>query len=1185
LRIGEWRTAPDGRRFAVLQGLSGPVACDPWPELPEDAAPPEQLRPWIDAPVFERLRGGDNYLAELRPVTSLFLKFGGIDYDGDDQAGTKLDAYLRRVQAVLQRYEGFLLQLTIGDKGSNLLAVFGAPAAHDDDPARAVAAALELKVAGPQDGGAPKIGVSQGLAWAGAVGGRLRCIYTVMGDEVNMAARLMGLAAAGQALVNGRVAGQTGRRFRFAELGLKQVKGRAEPLPVSEALGLLAAGEQAAGPGALFNTPLVGREAVLEQMAAALEQGGVLHLEGPAGVGKSHLAAVFAGLAQESGWQCAAGQGQSIAQTTPYQPWGQLLSALFGLSGAPDERRAALAQRIATMDPEWLERLPVLGDVLGFSIPDTPLSAALEPKQRQLALFSLVSAMLQTMAARQPLLLTLEDAHWFDEASLALSVAVARALQSAPALLLVVQRPPLPGERLLPELDGLQSYTQLALGDLSPAGVRALLHNRLGAPLHPLALDLIFAQAQGNPFFTEELTATLIESGHLILSESEWALSEPAFEALLAAGCLKKADSYQLTADSSLWTLVENAPISAAHLDIPDSVQGVVLARLDRLPEAHKLTIKVASIIGRTFRLEMLAAIHPQQPARQALLEQVELAGGRDFVRIETPDDDPVYIFKHNTTQEAAYNTLLFAQRRDLHQRAAEWYEAIAGGAPQSETIALDAPLAAHAALLAHHWRQAEQPAHERPYDRLAGELAAKQFANESAVSFFSRALELTPASEAAQRGDLMLAREAVNNVMGRREAQDRDLAVLEALAPAADPLRQAQIALRRAIWHDLLADYPAAVAAAQAACAKAQACDAGELTIMALHEIGRGLWNQGKNELARQSFEQALGLAEPRHDLLQQARIWYDMAAMEYRRGQLQSAGQSLQRAIDLYQRIDSRTGEITCLSLQASLLQSQGRYGPALEASRRQQALARAIGWLQMEAYGWFTSGNTRFYLGQYQQCRNDHQQALPIWRSVGERVFEAISLDTLGLVALVEGDLAQAEAHARMALELHQRLEDHYSAAYDCNHLGLALLASGRLDEAQQAFARSIQLRTDTGQEAATLDDLAGLARLALQRGDQEGIRLAARRLQDTLAQQDATACEFPVWVYLSAYQALAAAGEDASGQPARQCLEKGRALLEEQAAGIENEDLRQKFLTQVPWNRQLNEAYLAVYDGQE
>jgi len=199
-----------------------------------------QTQPWLLPPVYERLKAGQGrYLAELRATVALFLRFGGLDYDHDDAAGAKLDDYIRWVQRTLARYEGYLIQVTTGDKGSYLYAAFGAPLAHGDDAARAVAASLELQSppASLDYIGGVQIGLTLGRMRVGPYGSRARRTYGVLGSEVNMAARLMSVARPGQTLISKEVAEAAGRSYRFNSLGEVQVKGRQDPIPVFGVLG------------------------------------------------------------------------------------------------------------------------------------------------------------------------------------------------------------------------------------------------------------------------------------------------------------------------------------------------------------------------------------------------------------------------------------------------------------------------------------------------------------------------------------------------------------------------------------------------------------------------------------------------------------------------------------------------------------------------------------------------------------------------------------------------------------------------------------------------------------------------------------------------------------------------------------------------------------------------------------
>jgi predicted ATPase/class 3 adenylate cyclase len=1178
LSIAAWRPEPGALpRYAVVAGLALDVAPDPWPELPPGSLAAGQLRPWLDAPVYARLAGGASYLAELRPVTSIFVRFGGIDYDGDDAAGAKLDAYVRRVQSVLARYEGHMLQLTIGDKGSNLLAVLGAPVAHDDDETRAVAAALDLRALPPDLSFITpvQIGVSRGLAWAGAVGGRLRCIYSVMGDEVNMAARLMGKAAPGQVLVNQHVAEATARRYRYGALGQIQVKGRDEPLPISEALGRrTGSAEQMAS---LFESPLVGRETVLAEMegyldAAGRGQGQVVRLQGVAGVGKSHLAATFARQASARGWRVALGTCQSISRDSAYTPWRGLLSDLLGLPpGAPPAAQARqLRETLLAANPDWHTRLPLLGDLLGLPLPDNEITAALDARMRQQALLALVAEIVQAWAGRQPLLLLLEDVHWLDELSADLAETVARAIGRVPVLLLVVQRPPLQEDRpILPALDALAYYHSLPLGDLSPAGVAALVGHRLDGPFSPLVQALVLAQAQGNPFFAEELVDALREAGYVERrDDSTWALSGEAFDALLDGNCLVKVEG--------AWQMVDNPPLSAVALDIPDSVHGTVLARMDRLPEAHKLTLKVVSVIGRTFSLRTLADVHPTRPGTALLQRQIDDMGARDFVRLEVPEPEVVYIFKHNTTQEVAYGTLLFAQRQALHATVAGWHEQVYGGDAPLEELTLDSALAPYYPLLVHHWRHAENEARERHYTGLAGEQAVKQYANESAVRYFSRALDLTPGDDLEDRYRLLLGRESAHDILATRPAQARDLETLAELASAlADIQKRAAVNLRQAHYAHELADYAAAFTALRQAIGEAVQVGDTAVEIKAYQTWGFILRAQGHYQAAQEQVDRARDLAHQTGNAEEEAHSLYNIASLHWRQGEFATALDLFRQAQGLYHALDKQTGHIDCLYMFGVIYNESGDYVAAQESYEQALALSRAIGWRHREANLLNTLGNNYFDLGDYPSARAYLEQARQACQEIGFRRGEAISWDLLGLAHAILGEGPIARQQLEQALVIKREIANRSSEGYSLSHLGFALHRAGALQEAADHYAQALQLRRELGQQALAADDLAGLARTSLDRGRRAEALALAKEVLTWLAENGHDGVEYPVLIYLTCYRVLQAAADDdptLAGQ-ARTTLEAGCRLLHERAGRIQDKALRRSFLENVPFNRDL------------
>jgi adenylate cyclase len=231
LTVKEWRQAPNSERFAIALQLTSPVAPLPWPSIP--SLQTEAAQPWLLPPVFQRLQAGHSgFLAELRPVVAFFLKFSGIDYDGDDAAGAKLDGYIRWVQSILARFEGYLMHVTMGDKGSYLNAAFGALQAHEDDPIRAIAAALALQVVPPklQFIRDVQIGIGQDQGYVGAYGSAERRTFGILGNEVNLAARLMSVAQPGEILLTPRIANAVSRNYKLEKLEPITVKGMNEPL-------------------------------------------------------------------------------------------------------------------------------------------------------------------------------------------------------------------------------------------------------------------------------------------------------------------------------------------------------------------------------------------------------------------------------------------------------------------------------------------------------------------------------------------------------------------------------------------------------------------------------------------------------------------------------------------------------------------------------------------------------------------------------------------------------------------------------------------------------------------------------------------------------------------------------------------------------------------------------------------
>lgn len=1183
LEVGDWRAGGEGaERVAVVRGLANAAEPEPWPALEDGAAdagsPTPAFAPWLWPSVRERvlaLRGG--FLAELRPAVALFLQFGGIDYDADADAGARLDAVLRSIETVLDRFGGTLLELSFGDKGSHAYAAFGAPQAHADDAARAVGAALALVAESPRWLGveALRIGLARGPMRTGAYGSASRATYSVMGDRTNLAARLMAAAGPGGILCDDAVYDRARRRWRFEALPALRVKGKSEPVPVFRPTGEAEPPPRAA---ASARGALIGRRAEQDRLEAALAaaragEQRVLDLVGEGGIGKSRLVAELVAGIRAAGLRCSLGAGLSLEQHTPYRAWRDLLAEGFDLADLPDstERRRRVETRVAAGTPELLDRLPLLDDILGLGWSDNPLTAGLDPALRHESLVDLVIGILREWSRAQPCLLVLDDAQWLDSLSWELVVQVARGLRASRSalLLLLAERPPDPASpayRHRAALQALGIFEALELGGMDPEETVALAAQALGVPRaampDPLAA-FVRERSEGNPFFAEEVVLALRDGGLLRVETEPGAAEGSAAAARLAVGDLE-----------------------AARSALPTDIQGLVLARIDRLPAEAQRALKVASVIGRSFAVDALAeALAPEGGASPAesLVADLDKLVGRDLVLLEASHPERIYAFNHIITQETAYGTLLFQQRRGLHRTVARWYEKRHGlreGPIPEEGLPGLEPFYP---LLAHHYQRAEASAEERPYARLAGEHAAAQFANAEALRYLGRALELSDADDFATRYRVLAARESVHDRMGEREAQGRDIAALAAVAEQAEVARwQPEVALRQANLALAVAAYDQALAAADRCIRLAEACEARALGMRGRIVQARVAWQQGRFEEARLHLQSALADGSSGEFPEETAQCWLNLAPVERHRSNLVEARRASERALDAFAALGDRQGELGGLSLLGAIAGDAADFAAALRYNEQALALCRQIGHRRGLT---IIEGNLAadlFDLGDYAAARVHLESALRGCRELGDRWGEGANQDTLGLVLHREGEPAAAREELRAALAIQREIGDQQSAAYTLGHLGDVETDRGDLEAAASAHAEARDLRRALGQEALAIDNVAGLARVALARGDREEARRLAEEAMAWLETQGPDGMEFPVWVAWTCHQGLREATSTRPADPARArvALARAHALVRERAEGIAEPERRRSFLEAVPFNRAVVEAWAAV-----
>jgi class 3 adenylate cyclase/tetratricopeptide (TPR) repeat protein len=689
------------------------------------------LSQYVPAVVFDRLRAGqEQWIAEFRTISMLFLNLAESQINSS-AAIASLHQDLRCIQEVLERFEGTLYQFLMDEKGLTAACAFGLPPlAHENDPRRALEAGIALREELACRGVSTSAGIATGTVFCGIYGSANRRQYTTLGSTINLSARLM-QSADGSILCDDatlRAAGSTST-LHFQPKGEIPVKGRSALIPVfapSHRSEAAPTGVSAAVSSQVHL--MIGREAeraaLADALTALVERGEscCIIVEGEAGVGKSCLLEHLSQQVEETNrkgqkiscWRAAA---DSIQQSTPYHVWRAVFREALQLAAVPvmAQRDHVLAQ-LATR-PDLLLLAPLLNVVIPLGITENATTAALEGRTRAENAQHLLVSILKLAATRSATVVILEDAHWFDSSSLRLAVLAAQ--QIVPLLLVLSTRPfaePRPTE--LTALLALSASRHLALGVLDSDLALQMVCQRLGVRrLPPEGARFIHERAGGHPLFSLQLACALRDTGLMEITDGRCQIAETATGAAF---------------DSAL-----------SAMRFPSTVEGVITSRLDRMPAAQQLTVKVASVLGRNFDLPTLSEIYPVETARTQLpahLDEIEML---DLIhRIDA--NDPVYAFKHAIIQDVAYNSIPFVQRRQLHRSVAEWYE-----------LEFRNNLPAYYPLLAHHWNRAQVVPKAVHYCSEAGSQALRNYANPEAVRFLSEALSLDEKEEKEEHEEI----------------------------------------------------------------------------------------------------------------------------------------------------------------------------------------------------------------------------------------------------------------------------------------------------------------------------------------------------------------------------------------------------------------------------------------------
>jgi len=1105
--------------FASFHRVSGFVA-----ELPDPAPssfPPADLeisKLFVPEEIITQ-----NIRGEFRQIVNLFMSF-------PDLPDNELQECIRIVFELREKYGGLVTRLDFGDKGCNMLMLWGAPVAYENDIGRALNFVLDLKsrVAFPITAG-----VTYYVAHAGYLGSAMCEDYTCYGWGVNLASRFMITAPRGEIWVDERIARRVKNRFDFEYQGAQYFKGFSAVQKVFSFSGrktqeLFHQGE------------FVGRELELPRLIDCLQQlwqgkfAGLTVIWGDAGIGKSRLVYELKAshVYEHKKVLWALCHTDQILRHS-FNPFCYWLFRYFGIDSTMDDATqkqifdAKLNNLIEhTLDPDLAGELDrvrtALGALLDLYWTDS-FYAMLDAEGRYNITLSALITLIKAESLRQPVLLFIEDAQFLDDDSKAFLPRLKRALTLGNAeypVALVISSRHVGTETFL--TTELIDHT-VELGALSTQALFSLAEIYLGGAVSPDLVKELETRSEGNPYFAEQILLYLQEEKLLEMSEKGWKVSRDLKEASL-----------------------------------PADIRALLVARLDQLTRNVREVIQTAAVLGREFEVQILAEM---LQADNLLSDEILIAERAD---IWSALSQIRYIFTHGLLRDAAYAMQMRARRIELHAIAVEALEKI-----YAEDVEH------HYGELAYHAESAKLTGKALYYLRLAGKAAADAYQNSQAVDYFTRALAFIPVDDLVTHSDLITERLELFARMGQRELQLNDLHLLERWAEQIDDNnRLARVMLLWSLYYHTTGHYLNAVEFAKRADSYFTSETLPEFTIKMQNYWASALLRLGQPSEAMEHAKLGFQTAQAANRREDEARFLTVMGLIALEQKDPGLAHKYLEEGLVIARETKERRLEASALNnLAISEGSVKGNYALAAEYYEQSYKIAKEIGDRYSEGLALANLGFTAGMQGNITAAYLYHEHSLMVAREVGNIYQEVYTLINLSAVAGIQADASNALKFAKQADELSRNIHDRSAEAWSMLYMGHAYLLMSECADAQKAYQKSIAIRNELGQPTLVPEALAGLVEAALCMND---IAAGSRETEKIMAYFESggslEGSDEPLRVYYACFQFL----NQQKDPRAQHILQIANQMLEAQVSKIKDEQARQMFIENFPWRRALYNA---------
>ncbi len=1099
----------------------------------------DRLSPYLNDELIARIvsnPGNPQIVPEHRPVTVMFANYKGMSDLIEDMGDThpelvidQLNRYFVHMLNVVERYEGTVARMDQYAVGDRLVIFFGAPRAHEDDPVRAVYTALDMQAAVRKHFSAlqtpsgiyrfqQRIGINTGYLFAGNAGApNLRQEYTLMGDDINMAARLMSQAGWQQIYISRKTQERVANFFDLKDLGELQVKGKKIRIPTYEVAGRRGETQAQRQDSRI---PLIGRDAELQRLTQAAQRllggrGQIISIIGDGGLGKSRLMNELETWvnaqenAQDIRW--IHGQALSFSEQMSYWLASQILSNALELQAnvTEDDTLFTLWECGEELMGKEVAReaIPFLANMMNLELEGEWANwvRELDPQVRQKQTFWAAREFFTGIARQKPTVIVLDDLHWADEASVALIEDLLEVVVHAPLTLCLIFRPlrDKGSWRLRSKANSAfhHRYLEVMLEPLSPDHSRQVLAELLpGAEFSENAQQEILDKSAGNPFYIGEVVRSLIDSEAVISTEdNQWRITSRIEE-----------------------------------ITVPDTLQGAIIARIDRLTEDARQALQMAAVIGRRFQMLVLSRLTQADTELEAWISQLERS---DLILPADYATDQAYLFLDALVQEVAYENLLVQRRQQFHRRVGEALETILAEriADQDDDLEIDldgdSVMEKGVELLAYHFQRSDDQERAIRYLERAGRLAQSEFANETALQHYTNLLELLGNEDDTweKRYEILTLRQQVYRLLGDQPARERDLETMLVLAQShQDDARRAD----------------------------------------ALNGMADLLQWSGNYEEAKTAAQEALALKIAQGDKNGQAEALHCLGVLEYYPGNYEEAQQLLEKAAQLRHTVNNSEGEAWSRMYLGMIHFAQGYYSDA--AQQHQQAFEVAQKRQDVFQTGIHLTNAARvaLRLGTYEEALTKFEQSLAMKQRIGDRLGQGFNLFGIGLANAYLGHYEEAEKALNKSLELREEINDERGVSYSLNGLGLLELYRGNYEASANYFEQAHQAHVNLALKAEAIADLSYLGQARLGMEELDGALEVSNKAIEMLSQQKTGSAGIQE-ILFNHFCVLRAHNDDLT----EKFLQEAYNAMRNQAKRISDDQERQIFLSQVQINKEI------------